>query len=98
MRVEGEAGRRVFDGDGLQEMTAGVVGGQGGQGVGGGDALEDFFLEARLGLGDEIAAEGGEDNPDDPSDGTADDGVFEDIPETHDAPCVAVEVGGAHWV
>ena len=66
--AEGGAGLVLFDGDGFEEAAAGLVGGEGGEGVGGVDALQDFFLEAGFGFGDEVTADGREDNPDDEAD------------------------------
>ena len=54
---EGRAGVVFFDGDGLEEAASGFVGGERGESVGGVDALEDFFLEAGLGFGDEVVGE-----------------------------------------
>ncbi len=83
----GGAGFVFFDGDGFEEAAAGLVGGEGGESVGGVDALEDFFLEVGLGFGDEEASDGGEDYPDDPTDREADSDGIDGV--IHGAPCVA---------
>jgi hypothetical protein len=70
--AEGGADLVFFDGDGLEEAAAGLVGGEGGEGVRGVDALEDFFLKAGLCFGDEVSADGGEDDVDDEADGEGD--------------------------
>ena len=90
--AEGGADFVFFDGDGLEEAAAGLVGGEGGEGVGGVDALEDFFLEASLGFRDQEASDRGEEDPDNPADGEADNNVFQDVPDSHDAPYRTGEV------
>lgn len=57
-----------FEGEGLEEEAAGVVGGEGEEGFGGVDVGEDLFLDGCLGAGGEITADGSEDDPEDPAD------------------------------
>ncbi len=61
-------GFRGFEGEGLEEEAAGVVGGEGEESFGGVDVREDLFLHGGLGAGGEITAQGAEDDPEDPAD------------------------------